>query len=83
MDWVYHYMEYFESSNMKSPTCIHGRLKTSMHEGTKLAQCEIQALSNPLIRSLDGILQNKWDPIIPSSDSLLLMELNYESMQND
>ena len=44
MDWVYHYMEYFESSNMKIPTCIHGRLKSYVHARRKLAQSKIQAL---------------------------------------
>ena len=44
MDWVYHYMEYFESSNKKSPTCIHGRLKSYVQVRRKLAQSEIQAL---------------------------------------
>ena len=44
MDWGYHYMEYFESSNMKSPTCIHGRLKSYVHARRKLAQSKIQAL---------------------------------------
>ena len=44
MDWGYHYMEYFESSNMKIPTCIHGRLKSYVHARRKLAQSKIQAL---------------------------------------
>ena len=29
------------------------------------------------------MMQKKWDPRIPSSDSFLLMELKYESMQHD
>ena len=37
-------MAYFESSNKKIPTCIHGRLKSFVHARRKLAQSEIQAL---------------------------------------
>ena len=54
-----------------------------MHARRKLAQGEIQALSDPMIRRLDGMLQNQWDLGIPSIDSLLLMELKYDSMQHD
>ena len=83
MDWVYHYMAYLESTSKKSPTWIHGSLKTFVHARRKLAQGEIQALLDPMIRRLDGMLQKKWDPRIPSSDSLILMALKYESMKHD
>ena len=37
-------MAYFESSNKKSPTCIHGRLKSFVQGRRKLAQSDIQKL---------------------------------------
>ena len=76
-------MEYFESPSKKSPTCIHGRLKKSVHARRKLAQGEFQAPLDRLIRRFYGMLQKKWDLRIPSNDSLLLMALKYESMQHD
>ena len=76
-------MAYFESPSKKIPTCIHGRLKTSVHVRRKLAQGEIQALSDPMIRTLDGMMQKHWDIGIISSDSLLLMALKYESIQHN
>ena len=51
--------------------------------GTMHAQGEIQALSDPMIRRLDGMMQKKWDLRIPSNDNFLFMALNYESMQHD
>ena len=64
MDWVYHYMTDFESLSKKSPTFIHGKLKTAMHARRKLAQGEIQALSYPILRRFDGMLQKQWDMLV-------------------
>ena len=54
MVWVYCYMADFESPNQKFPSCIHGRLKSFVHERRNLAQGEIQALIEKDERKFHG-----------------------------
>ena len=44
MVWLHHYMEDFESPNKKCPSCIRGRLKSSVHARRNMEQGEIQEL---------------------------------------